>query len=135
MYRDRRSRRPRWARCPWVRGPTWRSNPEHFAQTVHDPGLRARTAGRDEDRVVSGERADDLGPLRFVDGDRDALRRAGRSLDHRQARARASDLLDELCKSVEFAVGAHNVRGRKYVATARLQHSDLAHIAADRRLG
>src|ERR1700729_3250280 len=128
MYRDRRSRRPRWARCPWVRGPTWRSNPKHLAQTVHDAGLRARAAGRDEDRVVSGERADDLGPLSLVDGDRDALRRTGRSLDHRQARPRASDLLDELCEGVEFAIGAHDVLGRQYVAAARLQHPDLAHV-------
>src|ERR1700683_316114 len=96
------------------------SDPEGLAQTGDDARLRALGTRCDEDRVVPGERADDLGPLRLVDGHGNALCSAGRGAYHRQAGAGALDLLHELRKRGEVAIGAHDLARRELVAAARL---------------
>src|SRR6185437_5428909 len=105
-YRDRRNKRGRWAGRPSRgRGWTW-SNSENGLKPRDQGVLRAGVGGCDEDSVVAGDGAGDLGPLRPIDGDGDALRRADRGPDHGERWAGAPQPTHELREHAEVAVGA-----------------------------
>ena len=73
--------------CQWV-AIGHAQTAEQGVQALDQALLRAGVGGGDEDGVVAGDGADDLGPLGLVDRDGDALRRADRGADHRDATGR-----------------------------------------------
>src|SRR6185436_10506697 len=81
------------------------SDSEDDAQALAQLALLAAAFSGDEYGVVAGDRADDLRPARVVDGDRDALRRAGRGLDDRQRRTGGPHFHDEVGNRGERRAG------------------------------
>src|SRR5262245_13579260 len=107
---------------------------EGCAQALEQSALSAGGIAGDEDGVVAGERADDFGPAGLVDGERDALRGAGRRAHDRQRGSGATAALDEGAHALEVARRQGILDFRQKVAVSSLRDAEVAKIAAHARL-
>src|SRR5262245_28490231 len=100
--------------------------------------LVARVRGRDEDGVVAGHRAHDLGPGRAVDLDRDRLGRARGGREDREVRAGGAGAQQVPAARAEAQAPdapRADSGARRDVASAQLADAEEAQVAADARLG
>ena len=105
-----------------------------LSEPAAQPALLGRAHGRDEDRVVARQRADDLRPPDVVESDRDALRRADLGHDHEQVRPRGADLAHELGDDLQRLRVANLGRLRQAVAVLHLRRAEIPEIPAHARL-
>src|SRR5205814_1379868 len=105
------------------------------AQAAEELLLRPRVGGGDEYGVIAREGPGHFRPLGPVDRHGDALRGADGGAQHGDRGAGAPQLAHELRESAEVAVGARQLIRRQHVAAARLEHPEVAQVAADGRLG
>src|SRR5512134_940304 len=122
-----------WARRRPAMHWTFRcSAPEVFVEAGEEAALGGAAGGRDEDRVVPRERADNIGPVGAVEHDRDALRRARRRADDRQAGAGGPPVAHEGGDRGEIVERRRGFAGQP-VAVALLGDAELAQVATDAR--
>src|SRR5690606_34089660 len=88
--------------------------------------LGACARGRDHDRVVARDGADDLWPARLVEGDGDTLGRAGRGAQHRQVGARGPVTLDERLHGLEVTRRQRVFNRWQQVSVRALHDAELA---------